>query len=116
MFGQAPEMATADRGFFSAENERLAQSMGVNKVALPARGPLSGSRRQRQKQRWFRRAQRWRTGIEPRIATLKHVCAMARAAFKEEAGFKRYVGGCAIANNMVSIARFMLRRRARGKE
>ena len=85
--------------------------MGVNKVALPARGPLSGSRRQLQKQRWFRRAQRWRTGIEPRIATLKHVFAMARSAFKEEKGFKRYVGWCAIANNMVSIARFMLRRR-----
>ena len=40
-FGDAPEMATADRGFFSAKNEREAEALGVEKVALPARGRLS---------------------------------------------------------------------------
>ena len=40
-FGRVPEMATADRGYFSAENEREAQALGVKKVALPARGRLS---------------------------------------------------------------------------
>jgi transposase, IS5 family len=37
-FGQAPEMATADRGFFSAQNEREAEALGVKHVALPATG------------------------------------------------------------------------------
>jgi transposase, IS5 family len=36
-FGQMPRMATADRGFFSAQNERAAQELGVEKVALPGR-------------------------------------------------------------------------------
>lgn len=45
-FGRAPEMATGDRGFFSAANEREAQQLGVKKVALPARGRLSGKRAQ----------------------------------------------------------------------
>ena len=31
-FGRAPEMATGDRGFFSAQNEREAQVLGVKKV------------------------------------------------------------------------------------
>jgi hypothetical protein len=53
-FGQAPEMATADRGFFSVHNEREAEALGVKHVALPAPGRLSQSRRQRQKQRWFK--------------------------------------------------------------
>jgi transposase, IS5 family len=43
-FGRAPEMATGDRGFFSAQNEREAESLGVKKVALPGRGRLSPKR------------------------------------------------------------------------
>jgi transposase, IS5 family len=43
-FGRAPEMATGDRGFFSAKNEREAQELGVKKVALPGRGRLSVKR------------------------------------------------------------------------
>src|SRR6516225_7499388 len=41
IFGQAPRLAAADRGFFSAENERKAEDLGVKKTALPARGRLS---------------------------------------------------------------------------
>lgn len=83
--------------------------MGVKRVALPARGKLSQRRRAHQKQRWFRRALRWRGGIEPAIATLKHRFAMARAFYKGDYGFKRAVGWSVIANNLVMIARFQRR-------
>ena len=82
-FGRAPEMATADRGFFSARNEREAEKLGVKKVAIPARGHLSHKRAQHQKQRWFRRALRWRAGIERTMSHLKHPFSMARARYKE---------------------------------
>ena len=82
-FGQAPEMASGDRGFFSANNEREAQTLGVKKVALPARGRLSAKRAEQQKQRWFRRGLRWRAGIEATISTLKHPFSMWRATYKE---------------------------------
>jgi IS5 family transposase len=108
-FGRAPEMATGDRGFYSAANEKTAREMGVKRVALPARGKLSPRRRAHQKQRWFRRALRWRGGIEPAIATLKHRFAMARAFYKGDYGFKRAVGWSVIANNLVMIARFQRR-------
>jgi transposase, IS5 family len=78
-FGRVPEMATGDRGFFSAKNEREAEALGVKKVALPARGRLSAKRAKQQKQRWFRRALRWRAGIEATMSTLKHPFSMARA-------------------------------------
>jgi IS5 family transposase len=109
-FGRAPNLVTADRGYFSADNENKARKLGVKKVAVPARGRLSNKRTELQKQRWFRRAMAWRAVIEGRIGTLKHRFGMLRAAYKGEAGFERYVGGCVIANNLVSIARRRLRR------
>jgi IS5 family transposase len=110
-FGKAPERAVADRGFFSAQNERTAQELGVEKVALPARGPLSKKRAEQQKQRWFRRALRWRAGSESTISTLKHPFSMLRALYKGERGFRRYVGWCVITKNLFSIARYKQRRK-----
>jgi len=110
IFGRAPAMATADRGCFSAANELLAKAKGVVRVALPARGRLSETRAKRQKQRWFRRAMRWRAGIEARIATLKGRFSMLRATYKGEHGFERYVAWCVITHNLVSIARTQRRR------
>jgi transposase, IS5 family len=111
-FGHAPHMATGDRGFFSAENERQAHNLGVHRVAVPARGTPSQTRRTLQKKRWFQRAMRWRSGIEARIATLKHRFQMARACYKGDTGFKRHVGWSIIANNLVSIARVQARETA----
>ena len=112
-FGRAPEMATGDRGFFSAKNEREAQELGVKKVALPARGRLTARRAQQQKQRWFRRALRWRAGCDATISTLKHPFSMLRATYKRDPGFQRYVGWCVITKNLFSIARYQERRKRR---
>ena len=114
-FGHAPRMATADRGFYSAKNERAAQALGVKQVALPACGHLSQGRAQRQKERWFRRALRWRAGCEATISTLKHPFSMLRATYKEERGFQRYVGWSVITKNLFSIARWQERRK-KGEE
>ncbi len=116
-FGHAPDLATADRGFFSAANEREAKARGVAKVALPARGRLSKTRAAHQRQRWFRRAMRWRAGCEATISTLKHPFSMVRATYKGEPGFQRYVGWSVITKNLCAIARWqkgrILKRRRR---
>jgi IS5 family transposase len=114
-FGRAPEMATADRGYFSAKNEREAQELRVKKVALPARGRLSAKRAKLQKQRWFRRALRWRAGCEATISTLKNPFSMWRATYKGAPGFQRYVGWCVITKNLFSLARYQERRRRHGQ-
>jgi len=115
-FGRPPEMATGDRGYFSAQNERDAKARGVQKVALPARGRLSKTRARLQKERWFRRALRWRAGIEATISTLKHPFSMARATYKGENGFERYVGWSVITKNLVSMARTLVRRKTHVRE
>ncbi len=114
-FGRVPAMATGDRGFFSAKNEREAEALGVKKVALPARGRLSAKRAEQQKQRWFRRGLRWRAGMEATISTLKHPFSMWRATYKGGLGFERYVGWCVITKNLFSIARYQARRRGHGQ-
>ena len=112
LFGRAPRMATADRGYFSAANVKAAEQSGVKEVVLPGRGRLSEERAKTQKERWFRRGLRWRAGIEARIATLKHRFGMARAFYKGDQGFKRFVGWSVIAQNLVSMARAQARRKA----
>jgi len=105
LFGQAPRLATADRGFWNSANEKAATQLGVKQVVLPACGRLSPSRAARQKQRWFRRGQGWRAGIEARMSTLKHCFGMQRAFYKGEIGFERHVGWCIIAHNLVAMSR-----------
>ena len=105
LFGRAPRLAAADRGYWSAHNEQVAAEMGVKHVVLPGRGPLSAQRAVRQKKRWFRRGQAWRAGIEPRIATLEHRFGMQRAFYKGEAGFERHVAFCVLAHNLVAMSR-----------
>src|SRR5436190_4173096 len=70
-FGGAPDLAAADGAFSSARNEQAATDRGVRRVVLPRRGPKSLARRAYERQRWFRRGQRWRVGCEGRIGVLK---------------------------------------------
>ena len=105
-FAKPPGMAAADRGFFSAQNEREAEAMGVKHVVLPGRGPLREKRAKRQKERWFRRGLHFRAGCEATVAHLKHGFSMLRAMYKGERGFKRYVGWSIISKNLFSMARY----------
>jgi IS5 family transposase len=105
-FAKPPGMAAADRGFFSAQNEREAEAMGVKHVVLPGRGQLGVKRAKRQKERWFRRGLHFRAGCEATVAHLKHGFSMLRALYKGERGFKRYVDWSIISKNLFSIARY----------
>ena len=71
IFGRAPDLAAADRGFSSATNEQAAIERGVRRIVLPRQGRKSPARRAYERQRWFRRGQRWRVGSEGRISVLK---------------------------------------------
>jgi IS5 family transposase len=105
IFGGPPHLATADAGFSSAANEETATARGVRRVALPGRGRLSAARRAHQKQRWFRRAQRWRTGCEGRISALKRRHGLSRCRYRGPQGMERWVGLGVIANNLLALAR-----------
>ena len=105
--GRRPDLASADAGFYSAKNDAEAKQMGVKRVSIPNRSTKSAERRRYQKQRWFKKGQKWRTGCEGRISVLKRRHGLNRCRYKGEAGMKRYVGLGIIADNLINIGRAM---------
>jgi IS5 family transposase len=106
IFGRAPDLAAGDRGFSSAANEQAATARGVRRVVLPHRGPKSSARRAHERQRWFRRGQRWRVGCEGRISVLKRRHGLRRCRYHGVDGMHRWVGLGVIADNLMNIATF----------
>jgi IS5 family transposase len=106
IFGRAPDLAAADRGFSSARNEQAAVDRGVRRVVLPRPGAKSPARRTHERQRWFRRGQRWRVGCEGRISVLKRRHGLRRCRYHGVDGMNRWVGFGVIADNLMNIATF----------
>ena len=102
-FGRVPERVAADPGFFSAANEAQAEEMGVRRVSIPSHATKSPARKQRQKERWFKKLQKWRTGCEGRISVLKRRHGLERCRYKGPDGMKRWVGLGVIADNLIHI-------------
>ena len=104
-FGRIPSGVAADAGFYSWENEKAAQAMGVKWVSVPNRNTQSAERKRLYRQRWFRRGQRWRTGCEGRISVLKRRHGMRRCLYRGFHGMQRWVGLSVIADNLIQIGR-----------
>ena len=107
IFGRAPDIAAGDRGFASAKNEAAAVQRGVRRVILPRPGRKTPARRVHERQRWFRRGQRWRVGCEGRISVIKRRHGLRRCRYHGADGTARWVGLGVIANNLVSTATFL---------
>ncbi len=112
IFGRAPDLAAGDRGFSSATNEQAATDRGVRRVVLPRRGPKSPARCAYERQRWFRRGQRWRVGCEGRISVLKRRHGLRRCRYHGVDGMHRWVGLGVIADNLINMATVLGRRAA----
>lgn len=103
LLGRKPYLVTADAAFFSQRNENAAQAQGVKRVAIPNRSTKSAQRKKLEKKRWFRNAQRWRTGCEGRISLLKRRHGLNRCRYKGMPGIQRWVGLGVIADNLINI-------------
>lgn len=106
-FGRVPRWVAADAGFYSRANEQGAQALRVKYVSIPNRSTRSEERRRWEKQRWFKRAQAWRTGCEGRISVIKRRHGLARCRYHGIQGMRRWVGLGVIANNLVNIGRYL---------
>jgi IS5 family transposase len=107
LLGRVPEQLAADAGFFSAANESRAEQMGVKRVSIPSHDTKSPARKERQKQRWFKELQKWRTGCEGRISVLKRRHGLRRSLYKNPDGIRRWVGLGVIADNVIHIGTYL---------
>jgi IS5 family transposase len=103
--GRAPRLVSADAAFFSVQGEAAAHAMGVQRVCIPNRSSKSPQRKKLQKKRWFRNAQKWRTGSEGRISVVKRRHGLDRCRYHGQHGMKRWVGLGVIGDNLINIGR-----------
>lgn len=106
---RAPELVAGDAGFYTAQGEATVQGMGGKRVSIPNHSTKSTERRRHQRQRWFRKGQKWRTGCEGRISVLKRRHGLNRCRYKGRAGMKRWVGLGIISDNLINIGRALTR-------
>jgi IS5 family transposase len=104
VFDRPRDIAAGDRGFASAKNEDAAIERGVRRVIVPRPGRKTPARRAHERQRWFRRRQRWRVGCEGRTSVIKRRHGLRRCRYHGADGTARWVGLGVIANNLVSTA------------
>ncbi|MGH7219137.1 MAG: ISNCY family transposase, partial [Nitrospiraceae bacterium] len=112
LLDRLPQLVAADAGFFSADNQTKAKEKGVEKLAVPNKKTRSRAVWQHQRQRWFKRAQRWRVGCEGRISVLKRKHGLLRCRYHGMEGMQRWVGLGAIANNLIQIGKQLSRKPA----
>ena len=101
--GRTPRLVAADAGFSSAANERALEAMGGARVSIPNYATRDAARRGGQKQRWFKRGQKRRTGVEGRISVLKRRHGLNRSRYPGLDGMRRWVGLGVIADNLINI-------------
>ena len=101
--GRVPRLVAGDAGFYSHAQEQEVGQLGVKYVSVPNRSTRSEERRQREKQRWFKRAQKWRTGCEGRISVLKRRHGLGRCRYRGIDGMRRWVGLGVIADNLINL-------------
>lgn len=102
-FGRVPKQVTADRRYYSQDNEEKARLRGVEQVALPKPGYLNEMRRHIQKTPWFKRLMRWRSGIEGCLSTLLRG-GMKRCLWKGWRSFKSFIGLNVLTYNLRLLA------------
>lgn len=104
-FGKPPEQASADRGLYSAANEKFAKDLGIQHVVLPKRGYKSKQRRDHESQEWFVQGRKWHAGVEGRISVLKRAHGLGRCLNHGLPGFERWIGWSIIAGNLAVMGR-----------
>jgi IS5 family transposase len=104
-FGRPPRLLAGDRGCSTATVRRDATQAGIRRVALPHAGPPTQASQARERERWFRRGYRWRSGIEGRIGILRRVYGFDRCPEHGCDGVQRWVGWGVLTANLVTIAR-----------
>ena len=105
LFGHAPDVFAADKGFYESgfKTERL--SWEVPLVAIGKKGRLTVEEKAHERSLPFRLAQNFRAGVEGSISFLKVVLGLWRCMNK---GFKHFVstvGATVFAHNLLNLAR-----------
>jgi len=115
-FGSAPEVFATDRGFDSTDNQKICRKAGIGCARIPQRGGQKTAERQAfEKSPDFKKAQRFRAGIEGRISVLFRGRGMKRCLARGKQRFGVFIGVAVLANNLMKIAELLISRENKKK-
>jgi transposase, IS5 family len=107
-FQHPPEWYAGDRGFYSADNVVRCRDAEVGEVCIPQRGGKKTAEQEAlERSKAFKKAQRFRVGIEGRISVLFRGRGMKRCRAKGRERFETLVGAAVLANNLMRIAQMI---------
>jgi len=115
-FGSVPEVFATDRGFDNTDNQQACRKAGIGCASIPQRGGTKTADRQAfEKSPDFKKAQRFRAGIEGRISVLFRGRGMKRCLACGKDRFTVFVGVAILTNNLMKIAELLIRRENKKK-
>lgn len=104
LFGEAPEMLAADKGYYESVEQLARLGKKIKTVSICKKGRRTEAEEAREHGEDFRDGQRFRAGVEGSISVLKRAFKLNRCLFK---GFKNFAAsvGCAVfCHNLVLLA------------
>jgi IS5 family transposase len=105
LFGKLPEVLAADKGFYESMKTIYALEKDIEMVSIAKKGRRTQAEEAREHSEDFRKAQRFRAGVEGSISVLKRAFDLDRCLFK---GFKNYaasVGLAMLCHNLLLLTR-----------
>jgi IS5 family transposase len=107
-FQHPPEWYAGDRGFYSTANVERCQQAEIDQVCIPQRGGQKTTEQAAlERSPAFKKAQRFRVGIEGRISVLFRGRGMKRCRAKGRERFEMLVGAAVLANNLMRIVQLI---------
>lgn len=97
---RTPRVVATDRGFGSKDNEALLREAGVKQISLPYKGRLGPPRLAHERQRWFRRQQRWRSGQEATISLGSRKYEWRHSRLRGRDGADTWIGFGILTHNL----------------
>jgi IS5 family transposase len=97
---RTPHVVATDRGFGTKDNEDLLRKAGVQWISLPYKGRPSRDRIAHERQPWFRRQQRWRSGQEATISLGSRKYAWRHSRLRGRDGADLWLGLGILTHNL----------------
>ncbi len=105
LFGFAPSVLTADKGYYENMEALRALEQVIEVVSIAKKGPRTTAETEREQDPLFRHAQAFRAGVEGSISFLKRMLRLARCFNKSWDHYVATVGQTIFAHNLLVLAR-----------
>jgi IS5 family transposase len=105
------ETASFDRGFYSADNERLLADI-VQEPCLPPRHPQQYAEKVKNGSVTFHQLRQHHPGIESAIGALQAGNGLERCRDRSEIGFERYLGLAILGRNIHTLGKLLIAQQA----